>query len=557
MVTDVANEDCESEKSLLQPLRGEIFRRIWLASLLSNLGQLIQGVGAAWEMTKLADSVEMVALVQTAIMLPMMLMSLPAGAMADMFDRRKIALAGLAFACVSAMGLTVMAGCGWITPWSLLLFCFLIGVGVTLYAPAWQASIGEQVKPVHLASAIALGSISYNVARSFGPAIGGVVVATMGSVAAFGINALFYVPLMIAFLLWDRKPIPSRLPPEPISRAIISGIRYAYHSPPIRTVLTRSFICGLTGASIAALTPLVARELLGGTASTYGILLGIYGVGAVGGAFAIGRCSASRNLESVVRTLSIANAAAIAVCGLSGQMWLTGFAMLVGGAVWMLIVALLNVSVQTSAPRWVTARAVSCFSCALAGGVALGAWGWGIIANHIGTTDGLVISGFAMAATIIVGFFNPLPNFRDRHDDPEAELSEPDVKMNITSLSGPIVIEILYRVGLSDARDFYSIMQKLRQRRLRTGGFGWTLSRDIADPEIWVESYFCPTWGDYIRQRSRLTKDDVELQMQADAFHMGLHEGRVHRRLERPFGSVRFRADTPDPGADTNTVFPP
>lgn len=543
--------------ALLAPLRGVTYRRIWLASLLSNLGQLIQGVGAAWEMTRLANSAEMVALVQTAITLPMMVTSLPAGAIADMFDRRKVALAGLGFASISATALTAMAWMGWITPWSLLGFCFLIGVGVTLYGPAWQASIGEQVESRHLPSAIALGSISYNVARSFGPAIGGVIVATLGSVAAFGANALFYLPLMVAFVLWKRKPVSSRLPPEPINRAIISGVRYAFHSPAIRTVLVRTFCCGLAGASVAALTPLVAREILRGTASTYGILLGIYGVGAVAGAFAIGRIKAARDFERIVRWLSFANAAAVSAIGLSAQLWITGIGMLAGGGAWMLIVALLNVSVQLSAPRWVTARAVSCYTCALTGGIALGAWGWGSVAGHIGTSTALMVSAAAMAATALIGYFNPLPAVQDGPQDREPELGDPDVRMKITSLSGPIVIDIEYRIPAEAARQFYGIMQQIRKRRLRSGGFGWTLSRDLADPELWTESYFCPTWGDYLRQRARLSQDDIDLQRQADAYHIGVQEGRVRRRLERPFGSVRFRPDTPDPGDGTIPVFTP
>ena len=201
--------------SALAPLREATFRRIWTASLFSNFGQLILGVGAAWEMTRLTNgNPGMVALVQSALMLPLMLVAVPAGALADMFDRRKIALFGLGFSSASGALLTVLASQGLVTPWVLLGFCVLIGAGVALYSPSWQASIGEQVSNDHLPAAISLGTISYNVARSVGPAIGGVVVKSLGAMAAFAINAAFYIPLWIAFFFWNRKHLPSRLPPE-------------------------------------------------------------------------------------------------------------------------------------------------------------------------------------------------------------------------------------------------------------------------------------------------------------------------------------------------------
>nr|WP_200821370.1 MFS transporter [Oceanicoccus sp. KOV_DT_Chl] len=257
------------------PLREPVFFRIWAASFLSNFGQLILGVGVAWEMTRLTSSVSMVALVQTAMMLPLMLVALPAGAIADMFDRRRVAMLGLGIAAFFGSTLSVLAFLELTTPWVLLTFCFLIGTGVALYSPAWQSSIGEQVKPADLPAAIALGTISYNVARSFGPAIGGLIVLSAGAQAAFAVNALGYLPLILAFYLWNRGVVLSRLPPERITRAMVSGMRYAFHSHPVRTILIRCFIFGLAGATATALAPLIAKDLLGGDASTFGILLGL------------------------------------------------------------------------------------------------------------------------------------------------------------------------------------------------------------------------------------------------------------------------------------------
>ncbi|MBG6120088.1 MULTISPECIES: MFS transporter [unclassified Sphingobium] len=532
--------------TLLEPLRERTYRTIWITSVISNFGQLIQGVGAAWLMTKLSSSAQMVALVQTALMLPLMLVALPAGAIADMFDRRKIALTGLFFACVMAACLTALAWADLVSPWILLAFCFLIGSGVALYSPAWQASVGEQVRREHLPAAVALGTISYNVARSFGPAVGGVVVAALGAVAAFAANALFYLPLIIAFLRWDRKHAPSRLPPERIDRAIVSGVRYAFHSPPIRTVLIRTLVTGLAGASVAALTPLVAKQLLHGTASTYGLLLGAYGVGAVIGAMMLDAVRTRLAPEQAARMLAIITGAMIVITGSSDNIVLSFAALLIAGAAWMVLIAQFNVAVQLAAPRWVTARALACYGSAITGGIAIGAWLWGAAAGQWGVGPTMMLSGAVLAATPLLGLFLRLPI-----DVPtgleESELAhQPLVNLALTPRSGPIIIELEYRVAVEQARDYYVAMQRLRSARLRSGAFGWTLSRDIADPQLWTEHYSCPTWGDYLRQRDRMTQADRELQGAADAFHIGSLDNRVRRRLERPTGSVRWRADTPD-----------
>src|ERR1700690_1998759 len=231
------------------PLRHATFRRIWLASLLSNLGLLIQAVGAAWAMTQMTSSADKVALVQTALMLPVLLISMPAGAIADMYDRRIVSIISLSIALSGATALTVLAWLGLVTPTTLLAFCFVVGSGMALFGPAWQSSVSEQVPPETLPSAVALNGISYNIARSFGPAIGGIVVATAGAVAAFAANAALYLPLLVGLLLWRRENAPSRLPRERLTRAIVSGVLSIANSPPIKIVLVRTMIPGLIGGS--------------------------------------------------------------------------------------------------------------------------------------------------------------------------------------------------------------------------------------------------------------------------------------------------------------------
>ncbi|MEJ5976296.1 MFS transporter [Novosphingobium sp. PS1R-30] len=551
-----ADTPSEARTGAFAPLREKTFRTIWIASLFSNFGQLILGVGAAWEMTRLSNnSPSMVALVQTAMMVPLMLVALPAGAVADMFDRRKIALAGLAFSALSAAALTALAIMGLTTPWLLLGFCVLIGGGVALYGPSWQASIGEQVSAQNLPAAIALGTISYNIARSFGPALGGIVVLLFGAQAAFGINAAFYIPLWVAFFFWTRQHTPSRLPPERIDRAIISGARYALHAPPVRTALVRAFAFGLAGATASALAPLVAKEMLQGDASVFGILLGATGVGAVLGALFVSDIRERIGSEIAVRVFALGTGASLIVIGLSHSLILTCAAFFVIGACNILTVALINVSVQMSAPRWVTARALSLYTSAITAGIGIGAWAWGEVASHWSVAIAFIASGGAVAATALLGRLFPLAS-DEEVDTSSVDIGyEPEVSLGLTMRSGPLVVEVEYDVDPEQAREFYDVMVRLQRARNRIGAFDWSISRDIANPAIWVERYHCPTWGDYLRMRDRYTQTEFELQELADSYNRTGHGHRVRRRLERPFGSVRWKADSPDPYRGSTVTY--
>lgn len=540
--------------SITAPLRHSIFRRIWLASLLSNLGILIQGVGAAWAMTQMTPEADKVALVQTALMLPVMLISMPAGAIADMHDRRIVALVSLAIALSGATALTVLAWHHLVTPNILLALCFVVGSGMALFGPAWQSSVSEQVPSETLPAAVALNGISYNIARSFGPAIGGIVVASLGAVAAFAANALLYLPLLVVLFLWNRVSEPSRLPRERLNRAIVSGVRYITNSPSIKIVLTRTMVTGIIGGSVSALMPLVARDLLHGGAQTYGIMLGAFGMGAVIGALNISEIRRRLSGEAAVRTCALLMGAAIAVVAVSKEPVITAAALVVAGAVWMLAIALFNIGVQLSAPRWVAGRSLAAFQAAIAGGIAIGSWVWGRITDAGGVELALLISAGLMLLSPLLGIWLRMPPVGARNEDASEALADPEVRLQLTGRSGPLVVEIEYRVAQDNARAFHNVMQDVQLSRQRNGAYGWSIARDIADPELWTERYHCPTWLDFLRQRSRATQSERELHQRATAFHLGPEPVRVRRMLERPFGSVRWRDETPDRAA--NDVIP-
>jgi MFS family permease len=552
-MTEQAKRSMFAADGVAAPLRHSLFRRIWLASLLSNLGLLIQGVGAAWAMTQMASSADKVALVQTALMLPIMLISMPAGAIADMYDRRVVALVSLSIALAGATALAVMAWLNLVTPQILLAFCFIVGSGNALFGPAWQSSVSEQVPAETLPAAVALNGISYNIARSFGPAIGGIIVATAGAVAAFAANAVLYLPLLVVLFLWRRVSEPSRLPRERLNRAIISGVRYIANSPSIRIVLTRTLVTGVIGGSVMALMPLVARDLLDGGAQTYGIMLGAFGMGAVFGALNIGELRKRMSGEAAIRACTLSMAGAMAAVALSRQPVLTAAALVVAGAVWMAAVALFNIGVQLSAPRWVAGRSLAAFQASIAGGIAIGSWGWGHLTDAAGVETALLVSAGLMFASPLLGLWLPMPRVGARNEDAEV-LADPEVKLSLTGRSGPLVVEIEYRVAQESARAFHNVMQEVQLSRQRNGAYGWSIARDIADPELWTERYHCPTWLDYLRQRNRTTQSERALHQRAMDFHLGPDPVRVRRMLERPFGSVRWKEETPDRAA--NEVLP-
>ena len=364
----------------------------------------------------------------------------------------------------------MLAWLGLVTPTILLVFCFVVGSGMALFGPAWQSSVSEQVPADMLPSAVALNGISYNIARSFGPAIGGIVVATAGAVAAFAANAILYLPLLVALFVWRRESEPSRLPRERLNRAIVSGVRYIANSPSIKIVLMRTLVTGLIGGSISALMPLVVRDLLHGGAQTYGIMLGAFGMGAVIGALNISEVRKRLSGEAAIRACAISMGGAIAAVALSHEPVLTAAALVVAGAAWMLAVALFNIGVQLSAPRWVAGRSLAIFQASISGGIAIGSWGWGRLTDAAGVEAALLVSAVLMLLSPLLGFWLHMPRVGARNEDAEV-LADPEVQLSLTARSGPLVVEIEYRVAQDNARAFHNVMQEVQlsqaaQRRL-------------------------------------------------------------------------------------------
>ena len=495
--------------SALSPLRIPVFRAIWIANTVSSVGSLIQSVGASWLMTSITSSADMVALVQSSVALPLMLLSLVAGALADNMDRRKLMLASQTFMMLTSIALTVCAWLGLMTPWLLLFFTFLIGCGGAFNAPAWQASVRDMVPREQLPGAVALTSVGYNIARSLGPAIGGALVAATGPAAAFTVNAITYTGLIAVLLRWRSPHVPQSLPRETLGTAMVVGIRYVAMSPVVRTVLLRGFLFGLGSSSVMALMPLVAKHLVGGGPITFGVLLGAFGVGAIAGAMGSAYLRSRLTSEGIVRLASMVIAVATLTLGFSTHLWLTTLALVVGGAAWLMAFATFNITVQMSAPRWVSARALSIYQMNTFGGMALGSWLWGVIAQHYGLTPALTASAGVLLGCAVIGRVLSLPNVEQLNLSPQRAPTQPNTAVSVSPHTGPVMATVEYRIREGELATFFSVMSERRRIRRRDGAHDWTLLRDLADPQIWIERYQVATWADYIRHHNRATQEDA------------------------------------------------
>jgi MFS family permease len=379
------------------PLREPLFRSLWVAAVISYTGTWMQNVGAGWLMTQLTMSPLMVSLVQAASLLPVFLVILPAGALADMVDRRRLLLITQGWMVVAAAALGVMSLTGKVTPWSLLFFTFLLGIGAVMNDPAWQAITPEVVSPSQHAPAVALNSVGFNVARSVGPALGGMVIAVAGSGVAFLLNAASFFGVIFFLYRWKRPHFPD-METGRVSAAIATGLRYARSAPVVRCVLIRTGAFSLGASALLALLPLVARPH---GASGYGLLLGFFGLGALVGASVLHRMRSRVSVDGVVALAIVMFAAMTFAAGQAQNFGWLSLILFLSGTAWIGILACLNVAAQTMSPAFLRARTLSVYLLVLQGGMAIGSALWGAVANRVGVPTALLCSAFALIAGLL------------------------------------------------------------------------------------------------------------------------------------------------------------
>ena len=338
------------------------------------------------------------------------------------------------------------------------------------------------------------------------------------------------------------------MPPEGLLRSVSSGVRYVNNMQPVRTGVMRAFVLCFLGAALPSLMPLIAKDLLQGDASTFGLLLGSFGVGAVAGIFVLQRMRDRFGNEGTLQLCTLVVAASLVILGYSRNQWLDFAVLAFAGLAWMMITTIISVMVQLFVPRWVMGRAIATSTAAITLGVAIGSWLWGVVARDYGVVATFQMAATAMVFSMILGRVLPIAD-RDSSTELDQEaLSDPEVKLGISGRSGPITIELHYRIANDKARDFYNIMREAQRARARNGAYEWSLSRNIADPEKWVERFSCPTWNDYLRLRDRRTLEDSDLHRRAVELQIGMEPVKVQRWLDRPAGSVRQSDEVPDRG---------
>ncbi len=392
----------------LAPFRNTVFRSIWIANLFSWFGGLIQQVGAAWLMVNITPSHQMVALVQASSTIPIMLLALFVGAIADSYDRRLIMLIAQSGMFIVSAALSVMTYFGILTPGLLLMMTFLVGVGTTLNGPAWQASLRMQVPPEDIPAAVSLNSISFNLARSVGPAIGGLLISIAGPALNFAVNAVSYIGIIV--VLWRWHPSQVELRREPMFAAIAKGITFCRSTATIRATLMRSTVFGLCAAALQSLMPLVAKELLHGNQFTYGLLLGSFGIGSIVAALLIGRVRRMLGSDGAVAVGSLGFALGSLAAAWSPTVGLTLPFTFLAGMGWVTTLTSCNVYIQLRAPDDITGRCISIYHMCTFGGMAIGAWVWGAASDHIGIRATLTVAAALLALSPLLRFIVRVPD---------------------------------------------------------------------------------------------------------------------------------------------------
>ena len=520
-------DDSHKLSSAWDPLRVSLFRALWIASVASYIGTWMQDVGEAWLMTSLTPSPVLVALVETAGSLPVVLVALPAGALADVVDRRRLLLVMQGWMCVTAGAMGLLALMGLMTPSRLLLSTFLLGVGAAMSNPVWQAITPELVPSSDLPAAIALSSVAINIARAIGPALGGSIVAAAGPWAVFFLNAASFIAVVVVIYRWQPAPRKSLLPPEDIIGAIRAGTRYLRHSPELQTVLVRSGVFVLCASALWALLAQQARRGLGLGSFGYGLLLGCIGIGAVVGAWLLPRARERLSMNALVAAATVVFALTTISLAYVRSFAVLAIALAVGGVAWIAVLSSLNISAQTVTPSWVRARVMAVYLLVFMGGLAAGSAVWGFVAARVGVSAALLLAAVGLLIGLVASWRYRLVAEENLSLTPSMHWPEPIVLIDPQLEEGPAVTYVEYRIDPKSADDFLEAMKEMKRIRQRDGAIRWNLLRDAADPQRYIETFVTESWGEHLRQHERVTGEDRETEQRAQAFHLGPESPRV------------------------------
>ncbi|MDP2399509.1 MAG: MFS transporter [Burkholderiales bacterium] len=516
--------------SAFAPFRHRAFALLWTATLISNIGTWMHDVSAAWLMTSLSPSPFIVSLVQAATTAAMALFALPAGAMADLFDRRRLLLGLTVVKFLLAGTLGVLAVLGLVDVWGLLLVTFLLGTASAFMAPVWQSVVPSLVPRSDLKAAVGLNSAGMNVARAIGPTVGGLIIVAAGAGAAFLLNALTELVILAAVLLWTPAVVQSPRRAEQFLPAIAAGVRYAMHSAELKIVLLRSAAFFLFASAFWALLPLVVRTVLRAEASTYGLMVGAVGFGAVCGALLLPRIDRHHGGDRMVLFGTLGMAAVLLVLAWVPLRAAALAACLVAGVSWIFVLSSLNVAAQNALPDWVRGRGLSIYGFAFFGSMTLGALFWGALASWAGLPVALAGAGLGVVVALLFVRRRRLPEGA-LDLSPAGHWPEPVVALPLEQDDGPVMVLVEYRIDPARAAEFAVVMNRVAAERRRDGAYQWGLMRDTADPVLFTEYFMVSSWTEHEHQHARVTRADADVQAEARAFHVGPQPPRVRHLI--------------------------
>ncbi len=515
--------DATSDKtaSFAAPFRHTAFTVIWTATLVSNVGGWMYSAASGWLMTSLNPDPLIVALVQAASTLPICLFAIPAGALADIFDKRKFLIVVESLTTAVSAIYAAMIGFGLATPGNLLLFTFLIGAAGAMTVPAWQAVVPRLVPKDDLSAAIAANSVGVNISRALGPALGGATISGFGIVAPFWLNAISNLGIVGALLWWREARGPrSLLPAERFGQAIWAGLRYARHNSHLRGTLVRAVGFFLFASAYWALLPLVAREQIAGGPGLYGVLLGAIGAGAVGGAFFLPWLKSKLGPDRLMALGAIGQAAAMLLYGLSRQPAPALIASIIAGASWIAALATLSVSAQVALPDWVRARGLALYTTVFFGCLTLGSAVWGEVAEWLGLPVAHFLAAAGAIAAIAATWRWKLQTGAGADLSPSMHWPAPLTAQNIAHDRGPVLVTVEYHIRPHDRAAFLDAIGRLEHQRRRDGAYAWGVFEDAAKEGRMVETFLVESWMEHLRQHERVTNADRVVQDAVQRFHL-------------------------------------
>ena len=510
-----------SAPSIWSPLKTEAFRGLWTAGSLFFVGNAMLNMAASWLMIEVTGSSFLSALVQTASFLPMFLLSLPAGVLADTTHRRKLMLRVQGVYAAAALLLTALAFAGWAGPATLLFFTFLLGVCTALQSPSWNSAVSDAVGRKQLPQAITLISMSFNGARAVGPALAGLIFAWTGGGAVFAIAVLTAIGMSYATRRWPpAPPTVGKLPAERLWGGMLSALRYARHSPAIFAQLVRTAAYAGLGSALWALLPVIAQQRLELGAAGFGLLMACLGSGAVAAGFFVGRMRSRYGLDTLAMGCCVIFAVAMLVGALVTWHPLVYVTFVIGGAAWMTMMSTFNAATQTSASPWVRARAASMHTLCSLGSFALGSALWGAVSSLLGLPAALCLAATGMLASVALARPYPLRMGADDEVTQVVQADELSLASEPEFEAGPVAVEVVYCIREADASRFLDAVRLLAVPRRRDGATFWRIYRDLGDPTRYVERFIVTSWADYLRQRSRATVASMELEANARSFQV-------------------------------------